>query len=68
MGFSAQQSRVDALLRMVGIITLLFGAALVYLSAANANVGIAQEIIILNVSLGVLLMATGALALFAKFK
>jgi len=66
--FSAQQSRVDALLRLVGIITLIFGAGLVYESATNANVGLASEIITLNISLGVLLIAAGALALFAKFK
>jgi uncharacterized protein YjeT (DUF2065 family) len=68
MTFSAQQSRVDALLRLVGIVTLFFGAALVYLSAANANVGIAPEIITLNIALGVLLIVAGGLALFAKFK
>jgi len=69
MGFSAQQSRVDALIRMIGIITLLFGATLVYLSVANASVpGIAPEIVTVNISLGVLLLIAGLFALFAKFK
>ncbi len=69
MTFSAQQSRVDALLRMVGIITLAFGLALVYLSYANATApGIAPEIITVNVALGILLSIAGFLAVFSKFK
>ena len=69
MTFTAQQSRVDALIRLVGIITLAFGAALVYLSYANAAVpGIAPEIITVNVALGILLVVVGLLALLAKFK
>ena len=69
MTFSAQQSRVDALIRIVGLITLAFGLALVYESYANATaVGIAPEIITVNVALGILLTLVGLLASFAKFK
>ena len=64
-----QQSRIDILIRVVGIITLGFGAALVYYSAINAGTaGIAPEIITVNISLGVLLAIVGFLAFVAKFK
>jgi hypothetical protein len=64
-----QQSRIDILIRVVGMITLGFGAALVYYSVANAGTaGIAPEIITINTSLGVLLAVVGFLAFFAKFK
>jgi hypothetical protein len=64
-----QQSRIDVLIRVMGLITLGFGAALVYLSAINATAaGIAPEIITVNISLGVLLAIVGFLAVFAKFK
>lgn len=69
MTFTAQQSRVDALLRLLGMITLAFGAVLVYLSYVNASVsGIAPEIITINYTLGFLLVIVGSLAAFAKFK
>jgi uncharacterized protein YjeT (DUF2065 family) len=69
MTFTAQQSRVDALIRLVGIVTLAFGAALVYFSAVNATVpGIAPEIITVNIALGLLLVVVGFLAVFSKFK
>jgi hypothetical protein len=66
---AAQQSRVDALIRLVGLITLAFGMALVYFSYENATVaGIAPEIITVNYALGFLLIITGFVAAFAKFK
>jgi hypothetical protein len=64
----AEQSRVDALLRVVGFIVFGFGAAIVYYSYANSNVGIAPEIITVNYALGALLVVVGLLAAFAKFK
>ena len=69
MTSDVQQSRIDILIRVVGMITLGFGAALVYYSVANAGTaGIAPEIITINTSLGVLLAVVGFLAFFAKFK
>lgn len=69
MASDIQQSRIDILIRVVGLITLGFGAGLVYYSAINAGTaGIAPEIITINVSLGVLLAIVGFLAFFAKFK
>ena len=69
MTFTAQQSRVDALIRLVGLVTLAFGAALFYFSYTNATVsGIAPEIITVNYALGILLMVVGLLATLAKFK
>jgi uncharacterized protein YjeT (DUF2065 family) len=69
MTSTTQQSRVDALIRIMGVVTAAFGVALVYYSYVNATVsGIAPEIITLNSALGLLLIVVGLLALFAKFK
>ncbi len=69
MTFTAQQSRVDALLRAIGFVTLAFGLAMIYFSYANASVpGMAPEIITVNYALGMLLAVVGFLAAFAKFK
>lgn len=69
MTFTAQQSRVDALVRLLGLVVLVFGAAMIYLTYSNANVvGIAPEIVTINYSLGVLLTVVGLFATFAKFK
>ena len=69
MTFEAQQSRVDALVRLLGVVVLVFGLALVYLTYSNATgQGIAPEIITINYALGLLLAGVGLLATFAKFK
>jgi len=67
--FTAQQSRVDALVRLLGLVVLVFGAALLYETYSNATgAGIAPEIITINYVLGLLLLGVGLLATFAKFK
>lgn len=67
--FTAQQSRVDALVRLLGLIILVFGIAMLYYTYSNATAsGIAPEIITINYALGFLLFGVGALATFAKFK
>ena len=67
--FTAQQSRVDALVRGLGFVVLVFGLALLYYTYANASgAGVAPEIVTINYSLGLLLAGVGALATFAKFK
>jgi hypothetical protein len=67
--FTAQQSRVDALVRMLGVVVLVFGAAMVYITYLNATVAsIATQIITINYSLGILLLIVGLFATFAKFK
>lgn len=69
MTFTAQQSRVDALVRMLGVVVLVFGAAMVYITYLNATVAsIAPQIITINYSLGILLLIVGLFATFAKFK
>jgi hypothetical protein len=69
MTIEAQQSRVDALIRLLGLIVLVFGLALVYYTYSNASgAGIAPEIITINYGLGFLLTVVGVLATFAKFK
>ena len=67
--FTAQQSRVDALIRLLGLVVLAFGLAMVYYTYSNAvGAGIAPEIITINYALGVLQTIVGAFATFAKFK
>ncbi len=69
MTFTAQQSRVDALVRLLGLVVLVFGAAMIYLTYSNANItGVAPEIVTINYSLGILLTVVGLFATFAKFK
>jgi len=63
-----QQSRIDILIRVVGIITLGFGVGLVYYSVINVGTAVAPEIITINIALGVLLAIVGLLALVARFK
>jgi hypothetical protein len=69
MTFTAQQSRVDALVRLLGMVLLGFGLAFIYYTYSNANVtGIAPEVVTINYSLGALLTVVGLFATFAKFK
>jgi hypothetical protein len=65
--FTAEQSRVDALIRLLGFVVLLFGAAWLYLTAYSSQ-GVASQIITVNYALGLLLVIVGFLASFAKFK
>ena len=69
MTFTAQQSRVDALVRLLGLIVLGFGVLMLYYTYANANaIGVAPEIVTVNYSLGLLLSVVGLFATFSKFK
>ncbi len=69
MTFTAQQSRVDALVRLLGLVVLAFGVAMVYFTNINSTVaGIAPEIVTINYALGLLLLVVGLFATFAKFK
>lgn len=67
--FTAQQSRVDALIRLLGLVVLAFGLAMVYYTYSNASLTtIAPEIISINYALGVLMTVVGLFATFSKFK
>lgn len=56
-------------MRLLGLVILVFGVALVYYTYANASVSsIAPEIITIDYALGLLLSVVGLLATFAKFK
>lgn len=56
-------------MRLLGLVILFFGAAMLYYTYANAaSSGIAPEIVTINYALGFLLFGVGALATFAKFK
>lgn len=69
MTFEAQQSRVDALVRLLGIVILVFGLLMIYYTYANSGVSsIAPEIITVDYSMGILLSVVGVFATFAKFK
>ncbi|MBI3840727.1 MAG: hypothetical protein HY297_02025, partial [Thaumarchaeota archaeon] len=56
MTFTAQQSRVDALVRLMGIVVLLLGVAMLYLTYANTQFGVAPAILTINYALGLLLL------------
>jgi len=64
----AQQSRVDALIRLIGFIVLVFGLVLIYYTYTNADAGLDPVIVTVDYALGLLLSAVGAFATFAKFK
>lgn len=69
MSFTAEQSRVDALVRLLGLIILVFGILMLYYTYANATAtGVAAEIVTIDYSLGILLSVVGLFATFAKFK
>ena len=59
---------MDALIRLMGFIILVFGLILIYYTYANAGAGLASEIVTVDYALGLLLSAVGAFATFAKFK
>jgi hypothetical protein len=64
-----EQSRVDALIRLMGLVVLGFGAALLYFTYSDgATSGVASEIITINYALGLLLLVVGFFAVYAKFK
>jgi len=66
---TAQQSRVDALIRMVGLIILAFGVALIYYTYTNASdSGFAPELVVVYYFLGLILLVVGLMGAFAKFK
>ena len=66
---NAQQSRVDALIRIVGIIILLFGVGLLYYTNVNAgDSGFAPDLVVVYYFLGLILLVVGLIGTFAKFK
>jgi uncharacterized membrane protein len=65
--FTAQQSRVDALIRLVGMVITIFGVIWIYLTYSDTS-GVASEIVTINYALGLLLLVVGLFAAFAKFK
>ena len=65
----APQSRVDALIRLIGLVVLAFGGMLLYLTATDATASnVAGAIVTINYALGILLVIVGLFAAFAKFK
>jgi len=65
--FTAQQSRVDALIRLVGMVIVIFGAAWLYLTYSDTS-GVASQIVTINYALGLLLLFVGLFGTLAKFK
>jgi uncharacterized membrane protein len=67
MTFTAQQSRVDALIRLVGLVVIIFGVLWLYFTYSDVS-GVASEIVTINYALGLMLLMVGLFAAFAKFK
>ncbi len=67
MTVEAQQSRVDAVIRLAGLIVSLFGVAMIYYTYVNVSY-IVSDIAVIDYALGVLLLIVGLFALLAKFK
>ena len=67
MTFTAQQSRVDALIRLVGLVVIVFGVLWLYFTYSDVS-GVASEIVTINYGLGLMLLVVGLFAAFAKFK
>jgi len=65
--FTAQQSRVDALIRLVGLVVIVFGVLWLYFTYSDVS-GVASEIVTINYGLGLMLLVVGLFAAFAKFK
>jgi len=65
--FTAQQSRVDALIRLVGMVIVIFGAVWLYLTYSDTS-GVASQIVTINYALGLLLLFVGLFGALAKFK
>lgn len=69
MSVTAQESRVDALVRIMGVLVLAFGAAMIYLTYSDpAASGQAPALVSAYYVLGLVLLVAGFLAAFSKFK
>lgn len=67
MTFTAEQSRVDALIRLVGIVVIIFGVIWIYFTYSDTT-GVSSIIVTVNYALGWLLLVVGLFAAFAKLK
>lgn len=67
MTFTAEQSRVDALIRLVGVVVVLFGVIWIYFTYSDTT-GVSSIIVTVNYALGLLLLIVGLFAVFAKLK
>ena len=69
MTAKTQQSRVDALVRLVGFLVFALGATLAYFTYIEAAAaGIVPQIVPVFYLIAVLLLFFGLLAIFAKFR
>jgi len=67
LAFTAEQSRVDALVRLVGLVVIIFGLIWIYFTYSDTT-GVASIIVTINYALGLLLLVVGLFAAFAKLK
>jgi uncharacterized membrane protein HdeD (DUF308 family) len=69
LGIVAQESRVDALTRLLGLVVLFFGAAMLYYTYTNASdPGMSPYILPVYYMVGLVLLVAGLLAVISKFK
>jgi hypothetical protein len=69
LGLTAQESRVDAFMRILGVLVLIFGAAMIYLTYVNTSY-LSQEAPLIPVyyMLGIILFGVGFFAIFSKYQ
>ncbi len=69
MTLNTQESRVNVLLRLVGLVILALGGAMTYLTyMEGSNANIVPQILPVFYLIALLLMIVGIVAVIAKFK
>lgn len=69
MKINPQQSRVDALLRLVALFVFILGVLMVYFTYQNANVtGMSPVIVPVYYGIGISLLIVGFIGFISKYK
>jgi hypothetical protein len=69
MKVNPQQSRVDALLRLVALFVFILGILMVYFTYQNSNVtGMSPVIVPVYYGIGISLMITGFIGFISKYR
>ncbi len=69
MKVNPQQSRVDALLRLVALLVFILGVLMVYFTYQNANVtGMSPVIVPVYYGIGISLLIAGFIGFISKYR